>query len=134
MYRDDILTFEELLTKDGSFLIHHRNIQAMAIEMYKAKNNLGPSLLNYIFMLNENTGLNLRTNSDFFRPSVNTVHFGKDSLAYFGSVIWDIIPSDIKHCNDLNYFKRKIRNWSPDECPCRLCQVYLQRLGYTNIC
>ena len=87
-----------------------------------------------IFTLNENTGRNLRTNSDFLRPIVNTVHFGKDSLAYFGSAIWDIIPSDIKYSNNLNDFKKQIRKWSPDECPCRLCQLYLQGLGYTNIC
>ena len=130
---NDKLPFEELLKKDGSFSIHHRNIQAMAIEMYKTKNTLGPTLLYDIFTLNECKHVGLRSNSDFSRPSVNTVHFGKDSLAYFGSVIWYIIPTSIKNSDSLISFKKQIRNWCPNECPCRLCQVYLHRLGYTNI-
>ena len=133
VYLDDTSSFEELLKKDNSFSIHQRNIQSMAIEMYKTKNNLGPNLLNNIFNLNGNIRGGLRTNSDFLRPRVNTVHFGKDSLRYFGSVIWDKVPIQIKNSVNLSSFKSKIRNWSPDECPCRLCQVYLHRLGYTNI-
>ena len=32
--------FEELLFKDKTFTIHHQNVQSLAIEMYKAVNNL----------------------------------------------------------------------------------------------
>ena len=88
--------------------------------MYKVKNNLGPSILENIFKLNTHSRPGLRTNSDFLRPRVNTVHFGKDSLQYFGSVIWNIVPQDIKNSVSLNSFKKSIRNWLPDECPCRL--------------
>ena len=42
VYNDDTSSFDELLRKDNSVSIHHRNIQALAIEMYKAKNNLSP--------------------------------------------------------------------------------------------
>ena len=107
IYMDDQSSFEELLKKDKSFSIHHRNIQAMAIEMYKAKNNIGPSILNNIFPLNNNIRTGLRSTSDFSRPRINTVHFGKDSLHYFGSVIWDIIPLEIKNSISLINFKKK---------------------------
>jgi len=133
VYLDTVSTFAELLKKDNSFSIHHRNIQAMAIEMYKAKNNLGPSILNNIFALNTEIRPNLRTNTEFIRPRVNTVYYGKDYLQYFGSVIWNIVPRDIKNSETLSRFKNKIRSWSPDECPCRLCEVYLHGVGYTNI-
>ena len=45
VYRDSQLTFKELLRKDDSFKIHHRNLQKLATEMYKVKNNLAPTFM-----------------------------------------------------------------------------------------
>ena len=39
IYGDDTSSFEEVLIKDESVTIHNRNIQALALEMYKVKNN-----------------------------------------------------------------------------------------------
>ena len=39
VYKDDDLTFQQLLEKNKSFTIHERNLQKLAIEMYKVKNN-----------------------------------------------------------------------------------------------
>ena len=35
VYSDYSSSFDELLKKDGSFSIHNRNIQTLAIEIYK---------------------------------------------------------------------------------------------------
>ena len=40
VYEDYKTSFEELLSKDNSVSIHHRNIQDVAIEMFKVKNDL----------------------------------------------------------------------------------------------
>ena len=101
--------------------------------MVKTKNNVGPSLLNQIFIQNQHFNPGLRFSSEFKRPNVNTVHYGKDSLAYFGSVIWDLIPRDIKEIENLTKFENAIKKWKPDACPCRLCQIYIGGLGYINI-
>ena len=45
----NITSYEELLTKDGSVSMHHRNIQALANEFYKIKNGLSPELFTEIF-------------------------------------------------------------------------------------
>ena len=39
---------------DHSFIIHERNLQNLAIEMYKVKNNLSPSFMKTIFPLSTN--------------------------------------------------------------------------------
>ena len=44
VYDDYNSKFEELLTKNGSFTIHHQNIQALAIEMLKIHNRFDKSL------------------------------------------------------------------------------------------
>ena len=40
VYSDYESTFEDLLKKDGSFTVHHYNIQTLAIELYKVYNNI----------------------------------------------------------------------------------------------
>ena len=45
LYKDDISSFDELLKRDESYTVHQRNIQSLAIELFKTKNNIGPDLL-----------------------------------------------------------------------------------------
>ena len=104
--------------------MHQRNIHSLAIEMFKVKNGIGPILLNEIFIERQYNGPTLRSKTDFVKPTINTEHFGKGSLKYFGSVIWDLIPNSIKYVDHLQDFKILIKAWSPDECPCRLCKVF----------
>ena len=40
VYKNHVLSFEELLELHKSFNIHHRNIQSLAVELFKIKNNL----------------------------------------------------------------------------------------------
>ena len=133
VYKDDYSTFEELLKKDNAFTIHHRNIQSMAIEVYKTKNGLAPSIMNDIFINRNYNGPDLRLQTDFCVPSVNTVFKGDDSLRHFGPLIWKIVPYELKKINSLNKFKLEIKKWLPHNCPCRLCRDYVQGLGYVNL-
>ena len=44
-YSDRSSSFEDLLKKDNSVSIHHRNVQALATEMFKVKNNIAPEIM-----------------------------------------------------------------------------------------
>ena len=49
VYSDFKSSFEGLLMQDNSFSVHERNIQSLAIEIYKFLNGLSPSFLNNVF-------------------------------------------------------------------------------------
>ena len=63
MYGDYEWTFEELLEKDGSFTIHHYNIQTLCIELYKVYHDLSQTISSELFKHNNST-YNLRSKSD----------------------------------------------------------------------
>ena len=53
IYNGKQLSFTELLNKDSYVSIHIRNIQRIAIEMFRFYSRFSPPLMNKIFKLNE---------------------------------------------------------------------------------
>ena len=51
MYGDYESKFDELLEKDGSFSINHRNIQMLVIEIFKFLNGLSPQIINEVLLV-----------------------------------------------------------------------------------
>ena len=129
VYRDNISTFEHLLAKSGSVTIHNRNLQFLAIEIYKALNKLSSSLMSELFQVKD-TRYNLRSGNILVSSNVKTVHYGKESISYLVPLIWNQVPDEIKYSKSLNTFKSKIKQWTPDKCPCTLCMTYIQNVGY----
>jgi len=128
-YKDNLSTFQELLNKDNSVTIHHRNLQVLASEMFKVKNKMSPEIINEIFQ-NRTTAYNLRANSSFSIRQVHSVYHGTESLSFLGPKIWELVPEDIKQSESFEIFKNKIKGWVPLNCPCRLCRVYIQNVGF----
>ena len=101
-------------------------------DLIKVKVNLSNTIMDNILQT-RTLHYNFRSNTDFARISVNTSRFGLNSLRYFASKVWNIVPSDIKNASNLNIFKNKIRKWEPKECHCCLCQPYVSNLGFVNL-
>ena len=110
--------------------IHQRNLHVLAIEMFKVSNGLSPVLMNDIFKLRQEQTYNLRKLSQFDRPKVNFIYNGTESVSFLGPVIWDLVPNEITDIGNLAAFKRAIKKWSPQKCPCRLCKVYIGNIGF----
>ena len=53
VYSDYNSSFNELLDKDGSITIHQRNVQSLAIEIFKYLHGLSPAKLSEVFKVNE---------------------------------------------------------------------------------
>ena len=88
-------TFKELLDKDKSVSVYHKNIQGSATEVYKTVNGLAPTVMNSIFEI-KSIEYNLRNKNNFKSRRINSVRYGIDRLTYLGPKIWNIVPEDIK--------------------------------------
>ena len=51
IYNDKKSSFENLIDKDKSVSIHHRNLKRLAIEMYEVNPGISPEILNDLFPL-----------------------------------------------------------------------------------
>ena len=95
-------------------------------------NNLPGGNLSEFFVRN-NHSYNLRSRSELTVPSDNTVFKGQNSIIYFGSVIWNLIPAKLREINSFQVFESEIKAWRPTNSPCRLCKNYIENLGFVNI-
>ena len=129
VYKDYVSTFAQLLEKDSSVSIHIRNLQVLATEIFKARNNLSPPTVQNIFRTTE-PAYSLRRDTIFESHRIQTQRYGIESLTYLGPKIWSQVPSEIKESDSLAVFKNKIKNWRPKLCPCKLCKTYMVNLGY----
>ena len=88
-----------------------------------------PPILNDIFV-SVSHPYNFRRNDTLQKRRVNSARHGTESISLLGPKIWDLVPSDIKSSQSLSIFKRKIKKLVPLQCPCRLCEIYLQHVGF----
>ena len=72
IYCDHSSNFQELLQRNNSVTIHQKNIQALAIMMYKVANKIAPTIVSELFSFS-NVNYSLRSGSQFHQPSANTV-------------------------------------------------------------
>ena len=82
-----------------------------------------------IFLINRNP-YNLRQNSQFSKPRINTVYHRTERISKLGTKIWDPVSSNLKEISDLDKFKKTIKQWKPEDCPCRLRKVFVQNVGF----
>ena len=130
IYNDKRSSFKDLLEKDNSVSIHHKNLQALVTEMFKVYNKTSPEIMQEIFTIKEQGEYNLRNQEDFVVPHVKSVNFGFESIRYIGPIIWESLPHDLKNKATIDSFKTAIKKWKLDSCSCRLCKTYLQNIGY----
>ena len=75
VYGDYSLPFNDLLEMDNSCTIHQRNVQSLAIELFKCKIGTAPPILANIFP---------QTSKGFILPAAKSTFMGLQSLQYFG--------------------------------------------------
>ena len=92
---------------------------------------LAPKIINQGFDFIE-CRYSLRNELRFKLRNIRTVRYGTETAAVC-SRIWSNMPSELKESTSLNEFKKKIKTWKPENCPCKLCKIYIQRIGYLQV-
>ena len=78
-YSDRSSSFQDLLKKDNSVSIHHRNIQVLATEMFKIKNSIAPEIMKEL-LAPKMSPYDLRNNNSFKKRGVKSVSHGTESV------------------------------------------------------
>ena len=77
--------------------------RVLALQQFKVKGNLSNTIMSYIFP----TRVLNRSQTDFFKNTVNATKLGLNALRYFASKVWSMIPKDIKNFSSVELFKNK---------------------------
>ena len=76
---------------------------------------------------------NIRSQSDFRIPGLNTVFYVENSIRYFKPVIRNILPADLRKHFDFDLFKLTRQKWKPVDYSFRLIKHYLTGFGLINV-
>ena len=106
-----------------------KNFQHLAIELSKVKNGLFPEIMKEILVFQENKTYNLKIGNHLGQKNVQTTQYGIESISNLAAKLWNLLPREIKNSSSLSVFKNKIRKWTPEKCPCKLCQTYTKHFG-----
>ena len=116
---DNYSIFKRLLSIYKEITIHQRNLQELMTETFKIINGISPPIMNFFFMLRENTR-NVRNFQEISNENNKTVKTEKKQyqieLHFFGQ----IFPMNINWQLHL----LEITNWHCDKYVCRLCQNF----------
>ena len=121
MYCDHSSNLQELLQRYYSVTKHQKT---SSISCYDVRGcNGAPTIVSEFFSFS-NVNYNLRSGSQFRQLSANAVWNGQESDLYLEPKIWNMVPQEMKQNSSLFAFKRKIKQWVLQNCPCRICKNY----------
>ena len=102
--------YDQLSAKDRSYRIHHRNLQRLAIEIYKFKDKLGPKILHDMFEASSNI-YNTRSDKILNTRNVKSVFNGTETVSCRVQQTWGIVPGNIKIASSSKEFISRIKKW-----------------------
>ena len=105
LHNDYKATFEDLLEKSEEVTVHCSNLQKLMIEIYECTNYIGPAALTEFFTTQE-ISYDLRIKNLLQIPKVKTSSYGKSSLSFRGSILWNSLSDSIKSAQNIKDSKQ----------------------------
>ena len=129
VHEDHNSSYSELLKTKNERTIHQQNISVLMKEIYKFENDLSPPLIDDMFQVRK-INYDLIHFQKIANTKKNSVKMGLEKICYRAPQLWNLVPTDIKDALPLSTFKKKIKSWYCDSCPCRLCKTYIASVGF----
>ena len=82
-----------------------------------------------IFSVSENNPQNRRPGVTVNRQNIRTSKFGFETVSTTKAILWNDLPAELKHAEILKISKQKIKLWSPNDCPCKICRNFIKKCG-----
>ena len=82
---------EELLEKDESVLLHHRN--------FKVAKDTSPEIMKECFQFYSQNNIKLREAHTFYSIDINSVYYDENSFAFLVPVVLELVPIEIRSSN-----------------------------------
>ncbi len=103
-------------------------LRTIVTEVNKAINDMSPEFLQDLFVIKANIH-DLRDNNKMKLYKFKTMTYGKHSIKYAACILWNSINVDIKNTDNVNVFKRKIRNLQGPICQCGECLISIFKVS-----
>ena len=86
--------------------------------------------MTFVYTLNEAFFYNLKCGVTENRRNIRISKFGFETVSTIGAILWNDLPAELKNPESLKTFKQKIKLWSRNYCPCKICRKFIKSLGY----
>ena len=106
IYNDCEFPFDRISEDNKQKSIHQKNIESLAIEIYKFRTGLLPPIMSDLFVTRENNS-NLGNFQELESSLRQTEKFGTETISYREPQIWNLISEILKRLETLNTFKNK---------------------------
>ena len=87
-----------------------KNLQYLATDLFKVKNDPSPEILKEILVFQKNETYNLRSGNHLARKTIRTKQYGIENVSNLGAKLWNLLPGEIRNSSSMTVFKNKIRN------------------------
>ena len=87
--------------------------------------------MNEVFQTNDNP-YDLRNPRILASKHKSTIKYGINTIAFWGSQIWQNIRSEIRNSESLSLFKSNIKQIQSLPCRCKICRSFIVNLGYID--
>ena len=91
---------------------------------------LSPPTMSDIFSLSENSSYSLKCGVIVNGRNIRMSKFGFQTVSTIRAILWNDLSTELKNGESLKIFKQKIKLWSPNNCPCKICRKFIKDLGY----